>query len=447
LKRSSLSKERGLFAHQNPKGENKPIKRRANPSIVVAQTKPQVPVRQSPDEQSLPSGLSEESVLTEARIELSQSDAHVHQHLMSAALKASPIGECSCASAVRSRLSILVPSYNHAPYVSAALDSLLTIPVLDKELIIIDDNSKDNSVETIRKWIASNEGAFRSIIFEPLNENRGLCRNLNAMIRKSSGGTLALMASDDQIVGSGVAALVGTLRESKHLAVAGDPEVIDENGNLLFRSAMEASGRNFAGLESSSASLARELVIWWRSPPPMCVFKRSAFCECCGVGKYDESLSYEDRDMTLRLICQNALKFERITHYRYRSRTDVVNRTTSLIYRFQSILGRSNRIPWYNPNKAWTDEIRRQQTTIDARHIHRFKGLAKAYLNLTVMSAMLKAWSAENPVVSPVVRIVRWGLRGVISGIELLHQLTCVANGMRSTKVSESPTAGISSTI
>ena len=46
-------------------------------------------------------------------------------------------------------VSVLVTTYNHAPFVREALDSLLTQTTKDFELIIIDDASRDGSAGII----------------------------------------------------------------------------------------------------------------------------------------------------------------------------------------------------------------------------------------------------------------------------------------------------------
>jgi glycosyltransferase involved in cell wall biosynthesis len=50
------------------------------------------------------------------------------------------------------RISILVPSYNHAPFLRTALDGVLAQTLHDWELIIIDDGSTDESVEIARSY-------------------------------------------------------------------------------------------------------------------------------------------------------------------------------------------------------------------------------------------------------------------------------------------------------
>ena len=92
-----------------------------------------------------------------------------------------------------SEINVLVPSYNHAPFVERALRSIFAQTLLPKKLIIIDDGSKDESVEIIRRVLADCPCANELII----RENRGLCATLNEGLAKSSGEFFAYIGSDD----------------------------------------------------------------------------------------------------------------------------------------------------------------------------------------------------------------------------------------------------------
>lgn len=50
------------------------------------------------------------------------------------------------------KVSIIVPNYNHAPYLEQRLDSILKQTFQDFELILLDDCSTDNSVEILQKY-------------------------------------------------------------------------------------------------------------------------------------------------------------------------------------------------------------------------------------------------------------------------------------------------------
>ena len=52
-----------------------------------------------------------------------------------------------------SKISIIVPLYNKAPYVRKALESIMSQTYKDFDLIIVDDGSTDNSLEVVNEYI------------------------------------------------------------------------------------------------------------------------------------------------------------------------------------------------------------------------------------------------------------------------------------------------------
>ena len=88
---------------------------------------------------------------------------------------------------------VMVPSYNHAPFVERCLRSIIGQTLPPKKLLVIDDGSKDNSAEVI-------ERVLRDCPFDAeliVRENRGLCRTLNQGLDLSSGKYFAYIGSDD----------------------------------------------------------------------------------------------------------------------------------------------------------------------------------------------------------------------------------------------------------
>jgi len=49
-------------------------------------------------------------------------------------------------------VSVILPNYNHAPYLKERIDSILTQEYQNLELIILDDKSTDNSLDVIQKY-------------------------------------------------------------------------------------------------------------------------------------------------------------------------------------------------------------------------------------------------------------------------------------------------------
>ena len=49
------------------------------------------------------------------------------------------------------KVSVIIPAYNHAPFVGPAIRSVLDQTYQDFEIVITDDGSSDNTVEMIRE--------------------------------------------------------------------------------------------------------------------------------------------------------------------------------------------------------------------------------------------------------------------------------------------------------
>ena len=51
-------------------------------------------------------------------------------------------------------VSIIVPNYNHALYLRERLDSIFSQTFQDFEVILLDDNSSDSSIEVLKEYAA-----------------------------------------------------------------------------------------------------------------------------------------------------------------------------------------------------------------------------------------------------------------------------------------------------
>jgi len=88
-------------------------------------------------------------------------------------------------------VSIVMSTYNHAPYVGEAIESVFAQSHGNIEFLITDDGSSDGSVDEISKFRDSR------IIFVPSTSNRGACTATNELIAKARGRYICVMNSDD----------------------------------------------------------------------------------------------------------------------------------------------------------------------------------------------------------------------------------------------------------
>lgn len=89
-------------------------------------------------------------------------------------------------------ISVILPVYNGAKYLNEAIESILNQTYTNFEFIIINDGSKDNSLEIIKKYERQDN---RIVVIS--RENRGLISTLNEGIESSKGKYIARMDQDD----------------------------------------------------------------------------------------------------------------------------------------------------------------------------------------------------------------------------------------------------------
>lgn len=131
-----------------------------------------------------------------------------------------------------SEISVLVPSYNHAPFIERSLRSIFaqTIPI--KKLIVIDDGSKDESVAVIETVLADCPFAYEFI----KRENRGLCATLNEGFDKTGGAYFAYLGSDDVWLPTFLDEQTALLDSRPDAVLAfGHGYLIDEHDNIIDR--------------------------------------------------------------------------------------------------------------------------------------------------------------------------------------------------------------------
>ena len=91
------------------------------------------------------------------------------------------------------RISVLMPVYNGARYLSEAIESVLNQTFSDFEFLIVNDGSIDNSAEVIEKY-AKKDSRIRLI---DNAKEKGVVGALNTGIEKAQGEYIARMDSDD----------------------------------------------------------------------------------------------------------------------------------------------------------------------------------------------------------------------------------------------------------
>ncbi len=93
------------------------------------------------------------------------------------------------------RISVVIPSYQHARFVAEAIHSIAAQDMPELELIVVDDGSTDGSADVIRR--ALTEARLERVQFIE-QRNEGAHRAIARGVEAASGDLLAILNSDDR---------------------------------------------------------------------------------------------------------------------------------------------------------------------------------------------------------------------------------------------------------
>ena len=103
-------------------------------------------------------------------------------------------------------VSILIPAYNAEKSIAYALQSAIDQTWPHKEIIVINDGSKDGTAEVLRRFVSKGVAVVST-------ENRGLSAAVNYAFRLSQGDYIQELDADDLLAPDKVERQLGALRE------------------------------------------------------------------------------------------------------------------------------------------------------------------------------------------------------------------------------------------
>lgn len=123
-------------------------------------------------------------------------------------------------------VTIITPAYNRADYLGETIESVLAQDYPNIEYIVLDDGSKDNTVELLE--------SYSGRLYWESHANMGEIRTVNKAYAMAKGEYIAVINSDDPLLPGAISAVVETFKNNPDaLVVYPDWQYIDGNGKTV----------------------------------------------------------------------------------------------------------------------------------------------------------------------------------------------------------------------
>lgn len=212
-----------------------------------------------------------------------------------------------------STISIIVPCYNQAQYLDAALQSVIDQTYTHWECIIVNDGSPDHTEKIAMSWV-NKDKRFKYYY----KQNEGLAKARNYGISKSNGQFILPLDSDNQLIQDFIQEAITVFEKNQDVGVVyGDAEYFgDKNGHWKVE---EYDLKSILGANYIDACA---------------VFRKKLWIE---VGGYDENMPHQGEEDWEFWIALGVLKVKfhhlnKITFRYFVSKNSMIKSFTAQMY-------------------------------------------------------------------------------------------------------------------
>ena len=225
-------------------------------------------------------------------------------------------------------VSIFVLTYNSSKTVLETLDSIRDLTYPNKELIVSDDASKDDTVAVCAKWLSANESRFKRVQHLTVEKNTGTTQNFHRAATACKGEWLKGIAGDDALYPESISNLMDFCAAHPDarmvLGNAGRFDTVLDDAHFT-----GVNGPDLSVIKVSTAKQQYDILLCWACiDAPAVFYHRSVFedpdLQNCGYGVLEDYPLY--------------LRFTKLGHYiyycntmvcKYRQSATSVQRTTN----------------------------------------------------------------------------------------------------------------------
>lgn len=189
------------------------------------------------------------------------------------------------------KVSVIIPTYNRAKYLSEAIDSVLAQVYQDFEIIIVDDGSTDNTRNIVEKYVKN----FPEKIRYFFQEKKGSSAARNNGIRNAKGEYIAFLDSDDKWLSEKLEKQMKLIK-NEDVGFVYSNAYVENNGKMTSRIKPTSAVLDFYGLFCEGKSIVMSTVL----------IKKEYLKK---VGMFDESLQVAvDHDLLARVLLDYKVK-------------------------------------------------------------------------------------------------------------------------------------------
>ncbi|WP_253687991.1 glycosyltransferase family A protein [Treponema sp. OMZ 792] len=129
---------------------------------------------------------------------------------------------------MNAEITVVIPTYNKAAYISQTIESVLKQTYQDFEIVIVDDCSQDDTELVVQEYLSDRIRYFKHL------RNWGPGATFNDGIEKANTEYVTLIASDDILLPNHLEQVMLQFKKDDLVeTVFPKLKVIDENGNDL----------------------------------------------------------------------------------------------------------------------------------------------------------------------------------------------------------------------
>lgn len=188
-------------------------------------------------------------------------------------------------------VTLVVPAYNEAPVIQAAIRSLLDLDYPAYEILVVDDGSTDDTYTRAAELEGSRGGVLVRVVCKA---NAGKASALNTGIALARHPFVVCMDGDSRLERGTLRAAMRHFVDPKIGAVAGNVKVVNRDTMWTRLQALEyIEGLNMARRAQGFLRVVNII------PGPIGIFRRETLSS---VGGYDSDTFAEDADLTLKIL-------------------------------------------------------------------------------------------------------------------------------------------------